>query len=86
LVQRQTHVPQRSAFAAPVAKLAINQQYLFIELDGAASLAQVGVGKAQVAQISAFAASVANLAINEQSLFIELNGAAGLAQVGVGIA
>ena len=35
LVQRQTHIPQRIAFASADANLANNCQLLFIELDGA---------------------------------------------------
>ena len=57
---------------------------LLKELDGAAGLAQVGVGKAQVAEHATFASAVASLACDLEALLIELDGAAGLAQVGVG--
>ena len=36
LVQRQTHIPQRIAFASAVVNLASNSEVLFKELDGSA--------------------------------------------------
>src|SRR5215218_641242 len=50
LVQRQTHIIQRIAFASAIANLPSDSQALFKELDGAAGLAQEGVGIAQVAE------------------------------------
>ena len=53
-------------------------------LDGAAGLAQVGVGNAQIAQRIALPAAVADLTRNHKPLLVQLDGAAGFAQVGVG--
>src|SRR5690242_5515688 len=52
LDQRQTHVPLHMAFASAVTNLTGDSQASFIELEGAAGLAQVGPGDAQVTQIS----------------------------------
>src|SRR5947209_5725839 len=45
-------------FAAPVADLAGYDKALLVELDGAARLAQICVGNAQVAQRASFSAAV----------------------------
>ena len=77
-------LPNAAAFAAAVADLTRNDQLLLVELDGAAGLAQVSVGMAQVAQRIAFPAAVADLTHNDQLLLVQLDGAAGLAQGSVG--
>ena len=46
LVHCQTHIPQPTTFGSAVANLAGDSQALFIELNGAAGLAQVFVGNA----------------------------------------
>jgi len=45
-----------------IADLASDDKPLFVELDGLARLAQIGVGEAQVAETLTFTTSITNLA------------------------
>ena len=57
-------------------------QTLLVELNGLARIAQIGVGKAEIAEGVAFPAPVADLAGNGQRLLVELNGVVRVAQSG----
>ena len=63
-VQRHALVIKRVTFAPLVADLAPNEHSLLVVLDGAARLAQGGVGVAQVGEHSAFVVPVADLTVN----------------------
>jgi hypothetical protein len=71
LVQRQAHVEKRIAFAAPVAVLRIarEDQRLFVELDGAVGVAQVGIGQAQLAQGLSFTGRAGSVEQATDTLF-----------------
>jgi len=57
---------------------------LFVELDGFARLAQIGVGEARSPSHAAFIALIADLTRDDQRPLVELDGLARLAQIGVG--
>ena len=63
-----------------------NRERAFVELDGAARLAERAVRQSEVAEVIALTAFVANRLGNRERAFVELDGAARLAEVAVRIA
>ena len=84
LLVQVPQVPASERLSLAVAGLAGDGQRLLVGADGAAGVAQGGVGQTEVAQVGAFAAAVADLAGDGQRLLVGADGAAGVAQVGVG--
>ena len=80
-MQRDAHIPQRSAFVSAVANLTNNEQRFIIGLYGGLHLAQVAVGKTQAAQHITFDSAVASLARYGQRFFIILYSPLVLAQI-----
>jgi hypothetical protein len=68
-IQRQAHVPERIAFPSAVADLARDDQLLFVELDGAVGVAQVGIGQAQLAQGLSFTGRAGSVEQAPDTLF-----------------
>ena len=67
-----------------VADLASDGEVLLVEFDGAAGLAEVRVGVAEVACGVSLSSAVADLASDGEVLLVEFDGAAGLAEGRVG--